>query len=146
MKICDVTQFYSPRSGGVRRYLGEKQQHVRERTEDEHFLIVPGERTSQQSEGRTHLITIASPKVDRTSRYRILCNVPLVHSILREIRPDIVESGDPYHLAWAILRGARELGIPAVGFYHSHFPDAYLRTACRFGGPPVEKFVLMAAR
>ncbi len=146
MKICDLTQFYSPRSGGVRRYLGEKQEHVRRRTEDEHFLIVPGERTSHQSEGRTHLITIASPKVDRTSRYRVLCNVSLVRSILRDIRPDIVESGDPYHLAWTVLQGARELGIPAVSFYHSHFPDAYLRTACRFGGRFVEEMVLSAAR
>ncbi|MDD4933145.1 MAG: glycosyltransferase [Methylacidiphilaceae bacterium] len=146
MKICDVTQFYSPRSGGVRRYLGEKQEHVRGRTEDEHYLIVPGERTSHQSEGRTHVIAIASPKVDRTSRYRILCNIPLVRSILRDIRPDVIESGDPYHLAWTTLRAARELGIPAVSFYHSHFPDAYLRTACRFGGRIVEEFVLAAAR
>ncbi|MGD9896321.1 MAG: glycosyltransferase [Candidatus Methylacidiphilaceae bacterium] len=146
MKICDVTQFYSPRSGGVRRYLGEKQEHVRRRTEDEHYLIVPGERTSHQGEGRTHVITIASPKVDRTSRYRILCNVSLVRSILRDIRPDIVESGDPYHLAWTTLRSAGELGIPAVSFYHSHFPDAYLRTACRFGGRFFEDLVLAAAR
>ncbi|CAB4244414.1 Glycosyltransferase [Methylacidimicrobium sp. AP8] len=146
MKICDVTQFYSPRSGGVRRYLGEKQEYVRERTEDEHYLIVPGERTTHQCEGRTHLITIASPKIDRTSRYRILCNVPLVRSILREVRPDIVESGDPYHLAWTVLRSSRELGIPAVAFYHSHFPDAYLRTACRFGGRLVEQMLFSAAR
>ncbi|WP_020494160.1 glycosyltransferase [Verrucomicrobium sp. 3C] len=146
MKICDVTQFYSPRSGGVKRYLGEKQEYVRAHTEDEHYLIVPGERTLHQSEGRTHVFTIASPKVDRTSRYRILCNVSLVRSVLREIRPDVIESGDPYHLAWATLRAAGELGVPAVSFYHSHFPDAYLRTVCRFGGRIIEKIVLASAR
>jgi len=146
LKICDVTQFYSPRSGGVRRYLGEKQEYVRRQTEDEHYLIVPGEQTSHQSEGRTHILAIASPKVDRTSRYRILCNISLVRSLLRDIRPDVIESGDPYHLAWTTLRGASELGIPAVSFYHSHFPDAYLRTACRFGGSFIEELVLAAAR
>jgi len=42
LKICDVTQFYSPYSGGVRRYVEERQryinaggQHLREIIRDE---------------------------------------------------------------------------------------------------------------
>ena len=42
MKVCDLTQFYSPVSGGVKRYVSEKVRHIRERTEgDEHVLIIP---------------------------------------------------------------------------------------------------------
>ena len=42
MKICDVTQFYSPVSGGVKRYISEKRRYVLANTRDEHHLIVPG--------------------------------------------------------------------------------------------------------
>src|SRR5687768_13456410 len=37
VKVCDLTQFYSPPSGGVRRYLSEKVRFIREHTpDDEH--------------------------------------------------------------------------------------------------------------
>ena len=134
MKLCDVTQFYSPRSGGVRRYLMEKRRYIVEQTEDEHHLIVPGEKTEHVQEGRLHLFTVASPRVDKTSRYRILLNTGKVREYLRQARPDLIESGDPYHLAWSALRAGRELSIPVLGFYHSHFPDAYLRTILKYCG------------
>ena len=38
VKICDVTQFYSPVSGGVKRYISEKRQHVLDHTRDEGFI------------------------------------------------------------------------------------------------------------
>ena len=42
MKICDVTQFYAPRSGGVKRYLRAKIEYLQQPASgDEHVLIVP---------------------------------------------------------------------------------------------------------
>ncbi len=146
MKLCDVTQFFSPKSGGVRRYLLEKRRYVAEHTEDEHHLIVPGARTGHTREGRLHTFTVASPQVNRTSRYRVLLNTPVVREYLRHARPDIIEAGDPYHLAWSALRAGRELHIPVVGFYHSHFPDAYLRTVLKYCGPFVGTWVLAYAQ
>lgn len=67
MKLCDVTQFYSPKSGGVRRYLMEKRRYVLDHTDDEHHLIIPGDKTEYIQEGRLHTFTVASPRVDRTS-------------------------------------------------------------------------------
>ena len=134
MKICDVTQFYSPRSGGIKRFLNEKRLYVERFTEDEHHLIIPGEKNSYLRQGRLHTYTVRSPKVEKTSRYRIILNTPRVESILREMNPDLIESGDPYHLAWICQKVGRQLHIPVCGFYHSHFPDAYLRTILKYTG------------
>ena len=46
----------------------------------------------------------------------------------------MIESGDPYHLAWTALRAGGQIHAPVFGFYHSHFPEAYLRTAIKYGG------------
>jgi alpha-1,6-mannosyltransferase len=138
VKICDVTQFYSPVSGGVKRYISEKRLHVLEHTRDEHHLIIPGGDTRYEREGRLHLHTIRSPRLDffsrYPSRYRLILNTHLVLDLLDDIRPDIIESGDPYHLAWTALRAGAQLHAPVFGFYHSHFPEAYLRTAAKYGG------------
>jgi len=139
MKICDITQFYSPRSGGVKRYLSEKQDYIRRIGKDEHFLIVPGENDAHYSDHLIHLITIKSPRLDKNSRYRAMLNLQALSFLLEQIKPDIIEVGDPYQLAWFVLRKAKRLKIPVIGFYHSHFPEAYLRTFSRYGGRLLEQ-------
>jgi alpha-1,6-mannosyltransferase len=149
VKICDVTQFYSPVSGGVKRYISEKRRYVVEQTRDEHHLIIPGSQTRYEREGRLHLHTIRSPRLDffsrYPSRYRLILNTQLVLDMLDEIRPDVIESGDPYHLAWTALRAGAQLHAPVFGFYHSHFPEAYLRTALKYGGSWLRDAVLSYA-
>src|SRR5438105_506649 len=46
MKVCDLTQFYSPFSGGVKRYIEEKRKYANA-LGHEHLLIVPGARTEK---------------------------------------------------------------------------------------------------
>ena len=136
MKICDLTQFYSPVSGGVKRYISEKVAWMRRaRPYDRHVLIIPGERNECREDGPARVYTIRSPLVSRTARYRALLNLSAVEEILERERPDVIESGDPYQVAWKALASGAALGIPVVGFYHSHFPEAYLRTINKFFGP-----------
>ncbi len=150
MKICDVTQFYSPVSGGVKRYISEKRRYVVEATRDEHHLIIPGPETRYERSGRLHLHSIRSPRLDffsrYPSRYRLILNTKLVLDLLDDIRPDVIESGDPYHLAWSALRAGEQVHAPVFGFYHSHFPEAYLRTAVKYGGPWLRDAVLSYAQ
>lgn len=136
MKICDLTQFYSPVSGGVRRYIEQKVAYLqRERPDCEHMLIVPGETTGMSGDERTRIYTIASPLIARTSRYRALLRLPLIEEALEREKPDIIESGDPYQVAWKAVASGRGLDIPVVGFYHSHFPEAYIRSVAKYFGP-----------
>lgn len=136
MKICDLTQFYSPVGGGVRRYVSEKIAWMRRaRPDDRHILIIPGAETACRDEGSSRVYTIRAPLVSRTARYRVLLNLTAIEEILEKERPDVIESGDPYQVAWKGLASGDALGIPVVGFYHSHFPEAYLRTVDKFFGP-----------
>ncbi|MCX7712910.1 MAG: glycosyltransferase [Chthoniobacterales bacterium] len=135
MKVCDLTQFYSPVSGGVKRYLEQKVIYMRQnRPGDEHILIIPGERTEVKRDKNSRVYTIRSPLVSRTSRYRILLDLTRVEEIFELERPSIIESGDPYQMAWKAVISGRSLGIPVVGFYHSHFAEAYLRSVAKYFG------------
>jgi alpha-1,6-mannosyltransferase len=135
VKICDLTQFYSPVSGGVKRYLEQKVAFLRRHyPEDRHVLIVPGAATERKITDLSTVHTIRSPLVSRTSRYRMLLHLNQVERILEEEKPDIIESGDPYQMAWKAIFSGRALGIPVVGFYHSHFPEAYIRSVAKYFG------------
>ena len=134
MKICDVTQFYSPLSGGVKRYVHEKIAFIQTHSPaDEHVLIVPGARTALASAERSRIYAIASPLVSRSTLYRALLNLRALDQIIEREKPDIIESADPYQLGWKVSAIAHARRIPAVAFYHSHFAAAYLRE-------PAEKF------
>lgn len=135
MKICDLTQFYSPRSGGVKRYVHEKIAYIGSRSpDDSHVLIVPGAKTEVTTNGRSRVYSIRSPLVSRSSRYRALLNLRAIEEILERERPDLIESSDPYQIGWKAIAVGRTLRVPVVGFYHSHFPEAYLRGGTKFLG------------
>lgn len=147
MKICDLTQFYSPVSGGVKRYLQEKAAYLHRHTAgDRHILIIPGPADGVADDGRARTYTIRSPLVSRTSRYRALLRLEAVERILEREMPDIIESGDPYQVAWKAIASGEALRIPVVAFYHSHFPEAYLRSAGKFFGPTATEFVMDLSR
>jgi alpha-1,6-mannosyltransferase len=147
VKICDVTQFYSPLSGGVKRYLHEKIAYIdKYAPTDEHVLIVPGPKTGVEINGRSRIYSIRSPLISRTGRYRALVNLRAVGNVLRRERPDIIESGDPYQLGWKAVRAGRALKIPVVAFYHSHFPEAYLRSSAKLLGKRAAGRVMKLSR
>jgi len=55
-----------------------------------------------------------------------------------EFPADKVESAFPI----VALRAGGQMHTPVFGFYHSHFPEAYLRTALKYGGSWVRDAVL----
>ena len=120
----------------MRRYIEQKTAYLRKfRPDCEHVVIVPGETTGCTGDSQARIYTIASPLLSRTSRYRALTKLHLIEEVLEKEMPDIIESGDPYQVAWKAVASGRGLDIPVVGFYHSHFPEAYFRTISKFFGP-----------
>src|SRR5947208_1470797 len=134
VKLCDLTQFYSPLSGGVKRYVHEKIAYIQSGRTDEHVLVVPGSKTECVTSERSRIYFIHSPLISRRSHYRALINLRAIEQILERERPDLIESGDPYQVAWKAIASGEALRIPVVGFYHSHFPEAYVRSAAKFLG------------
>ena len=135
MKICDVTQFYSPLSGGVKRYVHEKIAYISNCSPDDaHVLIIPGAKTEVTTNARSRVYSIRSPLVSRSSRYRALLNLRAIEEILERERPDLIESSDPYQIGWKAIAAGHTLKVPVVGFYHSHFSEAYLRGGTKFLG------------
>lgn len=145
MKVCDLTQFYSPFSGGVKRYLEEKRRYAITHGH-EHLLIVPGKQTEKIANASDRVYFVASPLVSRTSRYRALLNLGAVEEILEREKPHVIESSDPYQVAWKAIASGEGLRIPVVGFYHSHFPEAYLRTTMKYLGETATNVMMEVAK
>ena len=141
MKVCDLTQFYSPVGGGVKRYIAEKVRYIREHTaSDEHLLIIPGAKDEIIEGERSRTYRIEAPLISRASQYRVIFRLEAIERILEEERPDIIECGDPYQVAWQAVQSGAALGIPVVGFYHSHFPEAYIRSGLQCLGQTATEF------
>ncbi|MCG6861075.1 MAG: glycosyltransferase family 1 protein [Chromatiaceae bacterium] len=115
MRLLDITMFWAPSSGGVRTYLQAKRDWLRTQPGVEHRLLVPGAGPGC-SDG---ICTVGAPAIPFGHGYRFPLRTAPWLTQLRDIRPDLIEAGDPYRLAWAALQGGRDLQVPVVGFYHS---------------------------
>lgn len=116
MHIADATLFFAPHSGGVKRYLLAKRSHLAA-LHVRHTLIVPGGADAAPAPG---IVSIAAPRIPFGGGYRIPLRPRAWRAALCAVEPDVIEVGDPYHLAWAALDAAADLGVPAVAFAHSH--------------------------
>jgi alpha-1,6-mannosyltransferase len=52
--------------------------------------------------------------------YRLPVDRRAIARVLVGMRPDLIEAGDPYRVAWGALDAARTLGIPALACCHSN--------------------------
>ena len=111
----------------MKRYVHEKIRYIQSTPDDEHVLVIPGAKNERIEAERSRIYSIRSPLLSRTSRYRALLNLRAIEEVLEREQPDLIESGDPYQVAWKAILSGSALRIPVVGFYHSHFPEAYLR-------------------
>lgn len=125
--IADITMFYAPTSGGVRSYLTNKHRYLATQAGIRHSILVPG-RTAAH-DGDVH--TLPAPPLGRTG-YQVPLRGAAWTRALCDVRPDLIEAGDPYRLAWSALDAGQRLGVPVLAFYHSDLPRLI---EARFGGP-----------
>lgn len=144
MKICDITQAYTPTGGGIRTYLHEKRRFIQDCTTHQHLLIVPGEDDVVTHEGRLIKVTIASPLIPKCEPYRFILRLEKVAEILDSFKPDVIEIGTGYALPLAVLYHRRHCRCVLVGYYHTDYPAAYIEPVMHklFGG----KFARQAMR
>lgn len=127
--LVDVTLFFTPTSGGVRRYLLAKHDWLARHTHLKHTVLVPGPRDC----GLPYdFMQFASPAIPFGRGYRLPLRMQEFRQQLARLTPDLIEVGDPYHLAGNSLRVAKERGIPAIAFCHSDV----VTLATSLMGPP----------
>lgn len=136
--LVDVTMFYAPESGGVKRYLTTKQQWFQKQGTIRHTIVVPG-----PASGHVHAsqLELRSPRIPLGHGYRLPIATSQWRDALVNLRPDVIEAGDPYHLAWAVLAAGKRLGIPVAAFYHSDLPRMIQMRFGKWGGKGAERYI-----
>jgi alpha-1,6-mannosyltransferase len=120
MHVVDATLFFSPTSGGVKRYLLAKHEWMRAHTNWRHSLVVPGEHDAYAP---GEISMVAGGRVPGAFNYRLPLNPQRWSRAIDALEPDLIEVGDAFHPAWAASCVANRRGIPLIGFYHSNFPE-----------------------
>lgn len=111
--LLDVSMFWGA-TGGVRRVLTSKHERLKAMGW-RHTIIAPG------AEGGS-LLDCGGIPLPRSGGYRLVLSQARARRQMEFLAPDLIESADPYTLAWATLAAAEQLRVPAVAFCHSNLP------------------------
>lgn len=136
MKFCDITMAYNATSGGIKTYIEEKRRFLRENTDYEHLLIIPGSRDRVRRSGRTTTVTIRSPLLPGQTAYRFFVAPTKIKQVLLDEAPDFVELGSYYTEPWAAFayrRRMREAGGHCLlsAYFHTDVAKAYVAAPMR---------------
>ncbi len=123
--VVDATMFWSSTGGGVRRYLLAKQAWFASRAGWRHSIAVPGVADA------SGFLSLPSVPLPMSGGYRLPLRRGGGARVLAASRPNLIEAGDPYRVAWSVRDAASALGIPAVAYCHSNL-EAMARLT--FGG------------
>ena len=111
--LLDITMFWSPRSGGVARYLRSKRDWLNAHSTWRHTIMAPGPSTPETER-------VSAVPLPLSGGYRFpLRRAATARAIVRQ-QPDLIEAGDPYRCAWSALDAGQQLGVPVAAFYHSN--------------------------
>jgi alpha-1,6-mannosyltransferase len=138
MHLVDTTLFYSPTSGGVKRYLDAKHAWLSTHTTWEHTIVVPG---PEDRVDRGGVCTLGGFVVPGSFNYRLPLNPQRWTDLLLALEPSLIEAGDAFHPAWCAAHVARRRGIPVAAFYHSNLPQIIGRRAGGFSERAVGRYV-----
>lgn len=106
--------YWSPLGGGVSRYLRAKRAWVNERADRwRHSWVVP---VASNGAG----CDVGGVPLPASGGYRFPLNRRAAARTIAATTPDLIESGDPFRLAWAALDAAQRCGVPAVAFCHGN--------------------------
>ena len=124
LHLVDTTMFWSAHGGGVRRYLMAKRAQLLREGHWRHTLVAPGAR----GDG---MVDCGGVPLPFSGGYRVPWRRAAAARLIASQRPDVIEAGDPYRLAWAAIDAARWCGVPAVLFFHSDVATLAAHTIAR---------------
>ena len=127
--------YWSPRGGGIGRYLMAKHRFMARDTTLRHTIAVPGSFLSRPP-------GVSGIALPFSGGYRIARSRSSATQALLDLAPDAIEAGDPWTLAQAACDVGEKTGIPVSLFYHSDVVDS----ALRLFGRPLSDWVLRRVR
>jgi alpha-1,6-mannosyltransferase len=113
--LLDATMFWARQAcGGVRRAISTKRAALVARGW-RHTLLAPGVRGPG-------MVDCGGVPLPFSGGYRFVLNQGNATRLIEQAEPEIIESADPFTLAWSVLDAARALQVPSVAFCHSNLP------------------------
>ena len=141
MHIADLTMFYAPESGGIKRYLNAKCNWLRLHPGYRHSLIVPAHPGLRPERGNRPAAQVRLKSFPLTSGYRLPYVPGAAGRAISALRQDVVEVADPFHLAWEAASACRRSSIPIVAFCHSDVPEAVRRLLGATAGSAAARYL-----
>ena len=130
MHVCDFNNFYSSHGGGVKTYHDQKLGYFLSHPEHEYTLIFPGRKEAvREYSKRVRVVQLPGLKVD--SNYRLVLNAVRLRRHLLNLRPDLIEVGEPYLAPWVTRVATCGSKTPLVCFWHANYPIIYVQRAVR---------------
>ncbi len=117
--------FWSATGGGVRRYLLKKHDWLARQPTLRHSIVVP---LSHPANADPWMHRIPAWPMPYSGGYRLPVDRHAIRRSITELHPSLVESADPYRVAWGVLDAAHSLSVPSVAFCHSNL-DTVARMA-----------------
>jgi alpha-1,6-mannosyltransferase len=86
-------------------------------------------------------VRLPAPRLPFSHGYRFPWNRRDGARRLMQLRPDVIESGDPYRTAWSALDAGWRLGVPVTSFVHSNVGELALRVGGALAGRAARSYV-----
>jgi glycosyltransferase involved in cell wall biosynthesis len=118
IRVCDLALFAPSSSSGVKTYITSKIDYVRERSDIDHVVIVPGPAEQVTTQGRSRVIVVRGVPSPYPG-LRLAFNLPRVAALIEAEAPDVIELNCQYTLGWAAFLATRRSRTPIVGVYHT---------------------------
>jgi alpha-1,6-mannosyltransferase len=118
MIFLDINTFFSDRGGGIRTYHRAKIDWFQQHPEHTYYVVRPGPR--YREERLADNVTLVEAFGIRTGdAYRFLLDYARVLRLIRRVRPDVIEAGDPW------LTGAFTIAVRRLGLYRGLLSSFY---------------------
>lgn len=120
--VLDISEFFGETTGGVRTYLLEKARYVQKRPHLRQVIVVPGAEDEISEADGVRCYRLRGAPIPTQKPYRFMLATRSTARIVAHERPSLIEVGSAWCAPWLVRSATRRLEVPAVWFYHSHFP------------------------
>lgn len=125
-RVVDVTQWYSPTSGGIRTYLHAKAAWAAEAGAF-HAAVLTGPHDGHGYVAGSPAVLVRGRTPTQTWGYRVALRARGVLAAMERLRPDVIVVHDALAFPRSLAQWAAGAGVRVVQVCHSHLADAARR-------------------